>query len=334
MVAKLLKEKNLPEFVEALRGEYDVVVPVKDGERTIFKRYEKGDEIALEYDTTMLPPKKFLLPQYETMMSYGKDGIKPAKKPEKKLALLGVHACDTHAIAMLDMVENDELLDPYYAMRREGIFIVGVACSKPNEFCFCESMGTDKPKSCDLWMTPVAGGFVVETGSKAGEAVVDKNKMMMIDALSPKKKGLKLKRKLTIKGLEKLLKEKMGDKLWEELGNQCVGCGACTFVCPTCYCYSVVDKADLTLKSGERERYWDSCQLIDFARCAGGHNFRGTKAGRMIQRMYHKMCYFPEKYKSSSCVGCGRCIKHCIASVDITEAMTKVQAKTVAKEAN
>jgi len=333
MVTKILKEKNLHEFIEKLSGEYDVIVPVKDGEQVVFKKYEKGDEVVLEYGTTMLPPKKFLLPQYETMMKYGKDGIKPVKATERKLAFLGLHSCDIHAFSLLDLVEKDEMPDPYYSARRDGMLIVGITCTMPTEFCFCESMGTDKTKDFDLWLTPVANGFLIETGSKTGEALIEKNRMLMLDALPPKKKSLKLAKKVNIKNLEKILKEKMGDKIWEELGNKCLSCGACTFVCPTCYCYSVVDNTDLTLKNGERVRYWDSCQLIDFARCAGGHNFRGTRAARMIQRMYHKMCYFTEKYKISLCVGCGRCIKHCVADIDIAEAMNKVQITQV-KEVN
>jgi ferredoxin len=57
----------------------------------------------------------------------------------------------------------------------------------------------------------------------------------------------------------------------------------------------------------------------DYSRMAGGHNPRPTKKERLRNRYLHKLAYFDERYGKTLCVGCGRCISKCPASLDITE---------------
>ncbi len=63
------------------------------------------------------------------------------------------------------------------------------------------------------------------------------------------------------------------DKTWEEIGNRCLECGGCTYVCPACTCFTVTDR-QVGPEEIERVRIWDSCALGGFTRMAGGHNPR------------------------------------------------------------
>jgi formate hydrogenlyase subunit 6/NADH:ubiquinone oxidoreductase subunit I len=115
--------------------------------------------------------------------------------------------------------------------------------------------------------------------------------------------------------------------LWEDLGEQCLGCGACTAVCPTCYCFDVYDEVNFDLQSGERFRVWDSCQFSQFATVAGGHDFRNGRSARLRHRFYHKFKYQASNGDLSACVGCGRCANACLVGINPIDVLGKLQKK-------
>lgn len=104
---------------------------------------------------------------------------------------------------------------------------------------------------------------------------------------------------------------------WQELYQSCLGCGTCTFVCPTCQCYDIRDYD--TGHGIIRYRCWDSCMYKDFTMMAHGTN-RKTQMERFRQRFMHKLSYFPINNDGEfGCVGCGRCISKCPISMNITK---------------
>jgi NAD-dependent dihydropyrimidine dehydrogenase PreA subunit len=123
------------------------------------------------------------------------------------------------------------------------------------------------------------------------------------------------------------------DPLWEELGEKCLACGSCTNVCPTCYCFDVQDEVNLRLNAGERQRTWDSCQLDEFARVAGGENFREARSGRQRHRFMRKGKYIYDMYDRLGCVGCGRCIRTCLVHINIVDGFNRIHATMVEGEA-
>ena len=109
---------------------------------------------------------------------------------------------------------------------------------------------------------------------------------------------------------------------WEELSGSCLGCGTCTFVCPTCQCYDIKDFN--TGKGVIRFRCWDSCMYSEFTKMAHGNN-RLTQKERFRQRFMHKLVYYPENNDGMfSCVGCGRCLSKCPISMNIVKVMKKI----------
>ncbi|MDZ7838061.1 MAG: 4Fe-4S dicluster domain-containing protein [Actinomycetota bacterium] len=63
-----------------------------------------------------------------------------------------------------------------------------------------------------------------------------------------------------------------GAEAWKEVSKKCIGCGACTFVCPTCYCFDIRDEKDN--QQGKRYRCWDFCTSYLYTLEASGHNPR------------------------------------------------------------
>ncbi|MDI6916632.1 MAG: 4Fe-4S dicluster domain-containing protein [Thermoplasmatales archaeon] len=319
-----IKKENIVKIVEKLMKDYDVVAPVRNEKRFVFEKIKNPEKIVLDYDSTILPPKKFLLPSPEIMIRFDNDKI-TIPENNKKTIFFGIHPCDMNAINLLDKVEYDEYKDDYYIKKRENSVFVCVDCTKANEYCFCESMGSDKPEGYDVLLTDIGDYYFVETGSRKGEELVENGFFENVDKNEKIERKKNCKRKMNIENFDKILKQKFDDKIWEQLGDKCLGCGSCSFVCPTCYCYSVKDIVDLSLKKGERRRVWDSCLLVDFAKVAGGHNFREKRSARVKQRMYHKELYFFEKYNYSACVGCGRCIRECPVGIDVTDVISKIR---------
>ena len=117
-------------------------------------------------------------------------------------------------------------------------------------------------------------------------------------------------------------------QVWQEVGEECLSCGTCSMVCPTCYCYAVFDELNLDASSGQRKRRWDSCLFKDYALVAGGHNFRAERSSRVKNRFFHKQSGFVTQYGRPSCVGCGRCKAYCPAGIDIVEIVNKLRSQT------
>ena len=99
-------------------------------------------------------------------------------------------------------------------------------------------------------------------------------------------------RELTTEGFgrEEAMLELFHRPEWDQLSESCLGCGACTFACPTCQCY------DIKEFTGNQEilryRCWDSCMYSDFTIMSAGQP-RPTQKERFRQRFLHKLQYFP-----------------------------------------
>ena len=129
---------------------------------------------------------------------------------------------------------------------------------------------------------------------------------------------------MDISAIPSLMKLSAHSTLWDQLDKRCLGCGTCTNVCPTCYCFDIVDFVDFSLESGRRFRVWDSCQLNQFASVAGGHDFRPTRAKRQLHRFNRKYLYQSISPGQLGCVGCGRCAANCLAKIDPVDVINKL----------
>lgn len=334
----ILSKERLPEFVRALQGKFRVVGPVKTEHGFAFNDITDPQQLQLDYTTTILPPKKYFLPQREVLFSYRseqEDGsprrieMRPVYQGVEPTVIFGVHTCDMNGIMLYDKVFSEGFRDEHYMERREQIYIIGIECLHPcDEASFCKDMGTlTAPPVYDLHMTDAGDFYFIDTGTEKGERLLldhiyvkmaekeDIQKLGQI--LSSKWPRFRMRLKMSRDQTPALLTLGYQARLWQELGERCLACGSCTNVCPTCFCFDVIDENDVTLQSGERVRVWDSCQLYEFALVAGGHNFRESKASRVRHRLMRKGKYIKQVHGLIGCTGCGRCERACLVHITI-----------------
>lgn len=334
--AALLEKEMLPSFLEKVGARYPVIGPVAKGKSFSFEVLRSPEEMRLDYDTTILPPKKLFHAPMQTIFFFGEKEVKPAVQEEGKRVLFGIHPCDVNALKVLDVVYTREFTDPYYQQNRANTILVALNCNQPGENCFCQSLGTgpELEAGADLLLTDLGESYLVETESSQGEELLNlgglppaPRVLKIAKARQMKKAKAAFKKEIKLSGLEELLLANFDHPLWEELKNNCLSCGSCTMVCPTCFCYSVKDVVDLTLKNGTRERIWDSCMLLEYAAVALGGNFRREREARIKQRLYHKLIYYRLQFDTLGCVGCGRCVTNCLVKIDPTAVVAKLRGE-------
>jgi ferredoxin len=325
----LSREKFLP-FLDRMMKDLEVVgVKKKNGEdKYFFHRLESPTEICLDYDVTILPPKKYFLPQREPLIRFKMDKepfVEPIVKSLFRV-IFGVHPYDIAAINLLDKVFSQEKPDLNYLKKRQDTLIVGINVKKPSPYAFYQGIGTGTvEKGFDLFFTDLGENYGVEIASKKGENLLrygdfreaKKEQIAKLKDIKEKEKKSYGQRmlKVPVENLPQLLEKKFDHHFWEENAKKCLSCGSCNLVCPTCYCFDVQDEVNLSLTSGERFRQWDGCLLTDFARVATGENFMEDRVLRYKHRFFRKGKYIPERFGMVGCVGCGRCASSCLADI-------------------
>jgi ferredoxin len=325
----VIDKQAMASFVTNLMDDYRVVGPVAKGIKYAFDQIEDPADLRLDYNTSILPPKKYLQPQVERMMTFTRSG-KPVVETTidaPPTVILGVHTCDLHGMAVLDEAFSQGYPDAHYLRRRENTLLVGIECLEPcDEHSFCKSMGTlTVSNGYDLHLTDLGEAFAVDVGTERGASLLkeyaaaqeaSEGSMQALNrVLGAKWPRFPYKLEFDVGELSALMSQSYDSPLWDQLAEICLACGQCTLVCPTCFCFNVTDVVELNLVDGERVRQWDSCQLDEFAAVAGGENFREQQAARLRHRFMRKGRYLLEKYGELGCTGCGRCARSCLVDI-------------------
>ena len=334
-VLSLAKDK-LDFFAAVLQQFGEVHAPVEQNGKYVFRRLTRWSDARLDYQRTLLPPKKYFLPPRDTLFQYKEgQGYTPVSQElDRRIILFGVHPCDIYALNILDQVFSGKYNDPYYQARRKNIAIIGIDCT-PDEHCFCRSMRADfVDRGFDLFFQDLGDRYQVLVGTALGDDMVVATGPLFEPATradfeeykrrsSAKRQAFKLQ--VEIRDLPEIFEMEYDSSLWKGLGERCLSCGSCSMVCPTCYCYDVADDVALGSREGGRSRSWDSCLFSTHALVAGGENFRAGRPARIKFRYYHKQRGFVAEYGRPSCVGCGRCISACPVKIDISEVISELR---------
>ncbi len=335
-----IKRENLIAFFNAASKVYPVYVPLKKAGEANYGYYAEGDQIDLDTLKTVKSPKDAFFPQSENMMKFKTEGknieIVDIRSEKQPFLIFGVRPCDFKAFSVLDNVFLQEPVDTYYKARREAGVIFTLACSKPEQSCFCANFGIDASEpsgDASCWLDE--NYLYIQINDEKAEKVFS---LSEIKALCENSEGGEvaaikgeIKRKLdklpyANLDLSKFKPENLNElfnlPVWDELSEACLGCGACTFVCPTCQCFDI---RDFKGPNGiTRFRCWDSCMYSDFTQMAAA-NSRPTQMQRYRQRFMHKLVYYPAQYGGTySCVGCGRCVKKCPQNLNIIKVIKKI----------
>jgi sulfhydrogenase subunit beta (sulfur reductase) len=295
--------------------------------------------------------KNFLFPARETLATFTRiEGAwrqEPSAPADPPLAVLGVRGCDLAALAVQDRVFlGAGFVDEAYRRRREGLFLVAVNCRRAAATCFCHSMGCGPAAGAgfDLALTEAGPRFACEVGSDRGAAVlaeagvlhpltaaeIEAARAVPADLAERMHRrepvaGAPAPRALDTHDIRDLLLGNPEHPRWEEVAARCLSCTNCTLVCPTCFCASVQEVADLTGDHVDRERHWASCFSLDHSRMHG-HAVRSTTASRYRQWATHKFAGWFDQFGTSGCTGCGRCITWCPVGIDVTEELAAIRA--------
>ena len=284
------------------------------------------DDLDLGYETTEIPAKSYFLPYRENLSTWrftGDDWTQEIAYRLQPRVLIGLHACDVNALLKLDKVMTREFFpSPYYISRRNNTFIIGIDHA-PCRGGFCRSMGTDTvDRGFDLFLTDLGDRYFAAIGSERGFTVLQQ--VAVRDVTEEDTAAYLAARReiaagfgpdLDVRQLPKLLDIEFESEVWNRWGAKCLSCGSCATVCPTCYCYGITETVSMDFAKGAKIKQLYSCNLVDFAEVAGGHNFRPRRETRLKYRYYHQHRGFVEKYDEPKCVGCGRCGRVCLAGI-------------------
>lgn len=332
---KKIARNQLPGLLEKIASIAPLFAPVRENGSTRFAQVTDGNAVDLTTLKTSRPPKDLFFPQCETLyttsLQDGRLTLEGAKLEEQDFVVFGIRPCDAAALEVLDRVFLTQPVDTYYAARRSHGCLISLACNEPDSSCFCASFGIDPAQGggdVRSWLTRenVCFEAVTEKGEKllaqldlaeGGEAEAEETKASIHTLYDRLPQG-----RMDLKNWEETtLLDRFNAPQWEELSKMCLGCGSCTFVCPTCQCYDIKDYR--TASGVQRYRCWDSCMYSDFTMMAHGNN-RTTQMQRYRQRFMHKLVYYPTNNEGIySCVGCGRCVEKCPQGLHIRKVLDK-----------
>ncbi len=306
-------------------SEYQIAGVTKKEGKALFDIVESSKELELNYAPTVLSPKKFFFPQEEVLLEYTADGELSAKIEATPLVLFGIHPCEANAIKIMDEAFAESHGDPNYLAKREASVVICIDCKDMcDEDAFCYKMEAQHAYAgFDLKLYDLGDEYAITVNTAKGRAFIKKfvptqaadrgsvehyklSKIKTFSKHSPFRE---------LDNLPDVFEASKEHSVWKEEGKRCLSCGSCIMVCPTCYCFDVADELALNLQKGERIRRWDACMLSHFAAVSGGENFRENAEDRLKHRIYRKFDYLMRKHGQAVCVGCGRCVRACLAEI-------------------
>lgn len=324
---KKIAMASLNALFAKIAADKKLYLPIEKAGKVDFYEWSEGENVRLDALKTVKSAKDVFFPQVENLLKFRVEGksieINQAPLCEEDFVIFGVRGCDAKSFEILDRVFLVDPRDEFYASRRAHGIVVTLACGEPEESCFCTNFGVNPANpGGDVTAWIVGEEMYLQANSEKGEKLIAELDEADKKAAEDEQARIsEIAQKLPLNGLNlegfdgAHLMEKFNDPKWEGLSRACLGCGTCTFVCPTCQCYDIRDFDNG--KSVTRYRCWDSCMYSDFTLMAA-ENSRHTQLQRYRQRFMHKLVYFPANNEGVySCVGCGRCVEKCPQGLNI-----------------
>jgi sulfhydrogenase subunit beta (sulfur reductase) len=333
---KATSRQALATWLDRLLERYIVIAPRMEESELLYRPVTSSAEIVFDFERTVLSPKTYFLPDTEVILELEKQGgdiaLTEPTLPREQV-IFGMRPCDARALRILDGLLLDRPPpDAYYAERREKTTLVGLACPRLWDDCFCTSLGSgpDSASDVDVMLYETDTGYLILEVTEKGTNLLERLASEETDQAAPASDASGEQVPVLP---PQVWSDLFDDVYWQRLADRCLSCHACTYVCPTCRCFDVRDDTTATgpeYAHIQRLRAWDSCLASAYRRIAGGHDPRPTKTQRLRNRYYCKFCYspldflYPSGCEAVACVGCGRCIAACPVGIDIAEMLADV----------
>jgi len=329
----LLKKENIDQLIGSVIGRgVRFIAPTTSARQVVYAPIDNSEDLVTEHVLPVNSYKDLAFAQTEVVARFEVRGggvdLEGVEIDPVETVVFGARPCEAASRASLGSVFTWDFIDEFYTKREERMTVVTVGCTKGDAECFCTTVGLspESTEGSDVYMrTTRDGGYLATAITDRGRAFMEAH-AGVFDKPAEADKPADLFMPEPIEGadLAKIAtalkdREVYEDPAWETLARKCIGCGACTFSCPTCHCFDITDEG--TAFAGERRKNWDACQFDTFTLHASGHNPRDTQYKRWRNRFMCKFHIYPTKFGSKGCVGCGRCIRVCPVRLDITDAM-------------
>ncbi len=256
----------------------------------------------------------------------------------RKRIIAGVKACDLKGLQLLDRAMlNDEFIDPAYKHWRDTTLIISSDCTDFASTCHCTLIeGQPFPETgFDINLSKLDDAYWLAAGSEHGEALLDllRKHVNVQERSDARRQQVQENRKSVKAQLQKHNElyqrsgayehlKATGMDAWKDASESCIGCGACTNICPTCYCLILNDES--TSEQFLKERSYDSCQYNGYARVAGGASPRPEMTERFRHRYLCKLVYMNSNFGIPGCTGCGRCSDACAGKIEFREVVQRI----------
>jgi sulfhydrogenase subunit beta (sulfur reductase) len=329
---KLIRNQSLEKLYNNLTAGRKVYAPAAAPDNKIEYKYNPDfSEVKFDHIRSTLSVKNIVFPKVENLFYYTNEktestitDVDLSKVPE--VVLWGAHPCDNAAFDVLRSIFCWDSKDEYFQKRLDKLVVIGLTCHHSDEYCFCTSVGLapDSNRGSDILLSKLQNDdYLAVILTEKGEGIV-KSYQDLFESVSDEAAVITtVKPKFNHEQVTAKLTGAFEHPFWIENSLRCIGCGACTYVCPTCACFDIQDET--RGKQGKRYRNWDSCGFGLFTLHTSGHNPRYVQSQRWRQRIMHKFSYMPERNESIGCVGCGRCSSSCPVDMNIAEQLEALQ---------
>ena len=330
---RLTEDQRNSWLEELLKDGKRIIAPVSEARSLkLFRPISSASDINLDgYENTQWSPKEFLFPSTETLFSFSFEGetvqLDGPQMDVQEQVLFGLRPCDAAGLSRLDDIFLGDDEDPLHADRRRRTTVISLACDSARPQCFCTAVGgaPDGDEGSDLQLVPLGDQSLLRVLSQKGSDLLANSNVQWAEAsdddwarAGETRQAVEeqIKRNPVPEEWASKLEASFGDSIWDKIGERCLSCGVCAYVCPSCSCFDVSD--DGNAFCGTRCRVWDSCTFATFTQHASGHNPRPDQPSRYRQRVLHKFSYFPlHQGDALMCIGCGRCTALCPVGIDI-----------------